>query len=210
MGSLLYLFLNVFQKRDMEKVQEEITLAINPTKKITDLEKKLEFSDTFENKVALADAYLGLGQYEKAIALYRSSLKGTFEKDYYAISNLIEALCCSEQFTEAIEKIEVIKDSPRFKKSKAMLLYGLALEKTGEIGSAETILEQFNAPYSRYKERLELAKFYIRNGKTEKARTILNDISKESEGMSKQSYKLHQGFIKNAKEMLVACDPPQD
>ncbi|PWK19341.1 hypothetical protein LX92_04194 [Maribacter polysiphoniae] len=203
LGSLLYLFLYVFQKQDIGKVQEGLTAVINPTKKIADLEKKLDFSDTFENRVALADAYLGSEQYEKAIELYKSSLKGTFKKDYYAISNLIEALYYSEQYAEVIAKIKVIEDSPRFKKSKAMFLYGLALEKTGDIAKAETLLEQFNAPYSRYQERLGLAKFYIRNGQTEKARTILNDISTESVGMSKPSYKLHQEYIKKAKEMLA-------
>lgn len=203
-GSLLYLFLHVFQKRDIEKVQDGITSVINPTKKITDLEKKLKFSETFENKVALADAYLESGQYEKAIPLYQSSLIGTFEKDFYANSNLVEALFYTEQFTAVVANIEIIKGSSRFKKSKAMFLYALALEKTGNLDLAKEYLTQFNAPYSRYQERLELAKFHIRNGQTEKARTILGEIAVESEGMSKSSYKLHGEFIKKANELLAS------
>ncbi|WP_282057052.1 tetratricopeptide repeat protein [Maribacter luteus] len=203
-GSLLYLFVNVLQKREIDKVQDGIITVINPTKKINDLEKKLNFADTFENKVSLADAYLGAGQYQKAIDLYKSALTGTFEKDYYGNANLIEAFYYSEQYAEVVDRIKVIQDSPRFKKSKAMFLYALTLEKTGDVDLAEEYLNQFNAPYSRYAERLELAKFNIRNAKTDKAREILNDIVTESQGMSKSSYKLNKGFILEAKEMLAS------
>ncbi|TMU50504.1 hypothetical protein FGG15_19295 [Flagellimonas algicola] len=33
-GCILYLFTNVFQKRDIEKVQESLVTAINPSKKL--------------------------------------------------------------------------------------------------------------------------------------------------------------------------------
>ena len=80
--------MNVFQKRDLVKVQENIATTINPTKKIRDLEKKFKFSTTFENQVALADAYLEAGMYTKAIQNYEASLKDVFKKDFYVISKL--------------------------------------------------------------------------------------------------------------------------
>ena len=202
LGSILYLFLNVFQKRDIEKVQEGLVSVVNPTRKITDLENKLKFSESFENKVALADAYLEAKQYDQAIDLYRSSLEGTFEKDFYANSSLIEALFYTDQFAAVIAQIEGIKDASSFKKSKAAFLYALTLEKTGDIALAETYLSQFNAPYSCYQERLELAKFHIRNGQIEKSKSILGEIAKESEGMSKISYRLYKNDILKAKVLL--------
>jgi len=202
LGSILYLLINVFQKRDIEKVQDGITSVINPTKKITDLEKKLKFAETFENKVALADAYLDAEVYDKAEELYKSSLIGTFEKDFYVNSNLIEALYYSSQFENVLMNVRIIKDSPKFKKSKASFLYALALEKTGSVELAEEHLVQFDSPYNRYQERLELAKFHIRNGAIDKARLILEEIAIESEGMSKASFKQNRILINKAKELL--------
>ncbi|WP_148232030.1 hypothetical protein [Maribacter sp. HTCC2170] len=202
LGSILYLFLNVFQKQDIEKVQEEITTVINPTKIITDLEKKLMFSETFENRVALADAYLKAKMFDEAEGHYRTSLQGTFENDYYVNTQLLETLYFSSQFEKVLSHVGSIKDSPKFKKSRASFLYALALEKTGDIALAEEYLIKFDAPYSRYQERLELAKFYIRIDSIDKARALLKEIEEESVGMSKTSYKQNKILIKKAKDLL--------
>lgn len=201
-GSLAYLFLNVFQKRDIEKVQDGITHVINPNKVIEDLEKKLNFSETFENRVALADAYLEAEMFDKAQEHYNASLAGTFENDFYVNAKLIEALYLSSQFKRVLENTVRIKKSSKFIKSKASFLYALALEKTGNVKEAENYLIKFDSPYSRYQERLELANFYIRNGFSDKARVILEEITKESEGMSKISFERNKILIKEAKELL--------
>ena len=58
LGCIIYLILEVYNKRDAEKITNEITHIINPTKKIKDLEKQLQFSESYQNRVNLADAYL--------------------------------------------------------------------------------------------------------------------------------------------------------
>ena len=196
--------MNVFRRSDIDKAQENITAVINPSKKISDLEKKFKFSGTFENQVRLADAYLEAEHFEKAIEHYQSSLKDVFQNDFYVISKLEEAHYFSSNFEKAMYYAEKIKDNSKFKKSRAAFLYGLALEKTGNVEKAEEVLKSFNAPYSRYMERIELAKFYDRNGKLENSKEILEEILTESEGMSKQSLRQHRILIKKARELLAA------
>ena len=205
-GSLAYLLTQVFRKSDLDNVQHSLTHAINPTKKITDLEKRYRFSATFENEVALADAYLEATHYEKAITHYEASLKGTFKNDFYVISKLQEAFYFSSRFDESIAYAEKILESNKFKKSRASFLYGLALEKTGKPDMAEPYLKDFDAPYSRYQERLVLGQFYMRNEKPEEAREVLQEIVNESENMSKQNYRTHNILIKKAKEILVTLN----
>ncbi|MEX0287570.1 MAG: hypothetical protein AB3N14_00530 [Flavobacteriaceae bacterium] len=202
-GSLLYLFMNVFRKSDIDKAQENLTAVINPTKKIRDLEKKFKFSATFENEVRLADAYLEAEHFEKAIDHYEASLKDVFQNDFYVISKLEEAYYFSSNFEKAIYYAEKIKDNSKFNKSKAAFLYGLALEKIADVNGAEEILKGFNAPYSRYMERLELANFYQRRGKLKEAKELLTEIVTEYEGMSKQSYRQNRNLIKKAKELMT-------
>lgn len=201
-GSLLYLFMNVIQTRDLDKVQEGLVSVVNPSKKIIDLEKRFKFAATFENQVELADAYLEGQQYEKAIKNYEASLKDVFKEDFYVLSKLQEAYYFSSQFDRAKEYAERMKENPKFKKSKAAFLYALTLEKEGNLQEAEQLLLTFDAPYARYQERLELAKFFIRNAKTSKAKDLLLEIVKESEGMSKTSYRQNRVLIKRAKELL--------
>lgn len=200
-GSLLYIFMNIINKQGIDKVKGDITSVINPSKKIADLEKKFQFSATFENQVALADAYLEAKMFDKAIENYESSLKDVFLNDHYAMSKLVEAYYYSSQSDKALVVAEKLKDQIKFKKTKASFLYALALEKEKKIDKAEEFLAFFNAPYSHYEERLELAKFYIRNGKLESATALLNEIVQESERMSKPSYKQNSAIIKKVKEL---------
>lgn len=203
-GSLLYLFMNVIHKQDIDKVQEGLATVVNPSKRIADLEKRFKFATTFENQVTLADAYLDAEHYEKAIENYEASLRDVFKEDFYVLSKLQEAYYFSSQFDKAKEYAERIKDKPKFKKSRAAFLYALTLEKKGDVQKAEELLQSFDAPYARYQERLELAKFFIRNAKTSKARDLLNEMVIESEGMSKTSYRQNRMLIKKAKELLAS------
>lgn len=201
-GALIYLFANVIQKKDLAVVQDTITTVIHPTKKIIDLENRFKFAATFENQVALADAFLEAEMYDKAILNYQAALKDVFQNDFYVMSSLVEAYYFSSDFDTAIKWAEKVKDDSKFKKSRASFLYALALEKRGEFVLSQNILEAFDAPYSRYQERLELAKFYIRNAATAKATALLEEIVKESEGMSKVSYRQNKTLIKKATELL--------
>lgn len=203
-GSLIYLFLNVVQKRDVDTIQKSVTSVINPTKKITDLQKQLKFAETFENRVALADAYLEAEQYQNAIRAYEASLTDVFKEDFYVISKLQEAYYFSSNFEMTLKYANRIKDNLKFKKSRAAFLYALTLEKQGDVEQAEIYLKTFDAPYSRYQERLELAKFFIRHSKISDAKELLEEIVTESEGMSKPGYRQNRQLIHKAKELLAS------
>ncbi|WP_242202541.1 hypothetical protein [Aestuariivivens insulae] len=53
-GCIIYIILKVYNRQDAEKISNEITHIINPTKKITDLEKRLQFSESYQNRINLA------------------------------------------------------------------------------------------------------------------------------------------------------------
>jgi hypothetical protein len=201
-GCLIYLFINVIRKSDVDQMQDNLVSVINPTKKITDLQKKFKFAATFENQVALADAYLEAEHYDLAIENYNAALKDVFKEDFYVLSKLQEAYYFSSRFDKSLEYAERLKKSPKFKKSKSAFLYALASEKKGNVKQAEDILKTFDAPYARYQERFELAKFFIRNDKPKEAEELLNEIVTESEGMSKTSFRQNRILIKKTKELL--------
>ncbi len=202
-GCLVYLFVNVIRKRDVDKVQKNIISVIHPSKKIAELEEKFKFADTFQNQVALADAYLEVDKYEKAIEHYEASLKDVFQYDFYTLSKLEEAYYFSSRFDDVIACAEKMREVPKFKKSRAAFFYALALEKMGKVNEAEEYLKILDAPYSRYEERLELSEFYIRNAKMELARVILQELVIESESMSNISLRKNGITINKAKELLT-------
>lgn len=194
-GCVIYFITQVYNKRDAEKVQENIVSILNPTKKIKDLEHKLKFSETYQNRVNLADAYLEIKDYNNAIPHYLKALDDSDLSDLYICKQLMICYFNIEDFDNVIFYAEKIKDNQEFQKSRSQFLYGLALEKKGNLEEAEVNLKAIDIRYSFYDERLVLAKFLIERGKVNEAKEILEDIYTESQNMTKQNQKIFRNTI---------------
>ena len=202
-GCVIYLITQVFSKSDIDKVQNEITHMVNPTKGVVDLEKKLEFSNTFENKIQLADAYLHNNRTPDAIKLYENALEGTFKDDYYTITKLIEAHALENENEKVIEYAKRIEKKGNFKKSKSQFLYGLALANTEQWDAAEEVLKQIDTRYSNYQERIVYAEFLLKRNKIEEAKEVYNEILIESQHMKRENKRKYSPSIQKAKEQLI-------
>ncbi|XMO87207.1 hypothetical protein AAFN75_02755 [Algibacter sp. AS12] len=201
-GCAIYLLTQVYNKRDAEKITKNLTHVINPSKKVTDLENRLDFSDSYQNRVNLADAYLEIKDFDKAIAQYQEALKDTSQNNSYVTKQLIEAYFNIQDFNQVVFYAETIKNHTEFKKSRTQFLYGLALERLGKLEVAEANLRTIDIRYSFYEERLILAEFLISNQKTEDAKEILKDISTESSHMTKQNQRLYRATILEVEKLL--------
>lgn len=185
-GGIIYLLTQVFKKNDLDKAQDSITKIINPTKNITDLEQKLKFSDTHDNKVNLADAYFENNNFLKAINHYEDSLDGLFSEDEYTLRQLVIAYYKTESYTQAISKGVIAAKNNAFKKSDGYYFYGLALAKENQTAKAITVFKFIDRPFSNYEKRLHYAKYLITLGEVNAAKEILQELSNESLQVSKQ------------------------
>ncbi len=201
-GAIIYLITQVYNKNDVDKIQEGLTAILVPSKKVRDLEKQLQFSDTYRNRVNLADAYLEMEDYNNAINHYEIALKDRSQNKVYIIKQLIRCFYQIEDFEEAIGNSEKIKDHPDFKGSKAQFIYGLSLKENGEIKLAEKELREIDQRYSNYEERLILAKFLLENNKNGDAKSILNEVYAESQHMTKPNRRQHRTTILEVEKLL--------
>lgn len=191
-GCLVYVIAQIFNKKDVAVVQKEFTAVINPTKKISQLEKKVEFSDTYSNRVELGDALLAIGNFKEAAVQYDAVLHGNHTSDYYANTQLLIALFEQEKYDEVISIGEKMSKFSDFEKSQAQFKYGLALSKTGKDDEAEAILKKIDQRYSNYPERIALSKFYIENEMQSKALEVLHEMQDEYLNLTKPNKKLHK------------------
>lgn len=200
-GSVIYLVTQVYNKRDTAKIQDNLVSIINPAKKIKALEKKLEFSETYQNRVNLADAYLENKDYHKAIPHYLDALHDNLQNDLYAIKRLIVCYFNVEAYDEVVLYAEKINDDAEFLKSKSQFLYGLALEKLNKLEEAEANLKQIDIRYSFYEERFILAKFLLSRDKAEEAKAILEEIHLESKNMTKPNQQIYKHTIAEVEKL---------
>ena len=87
-GSLIYIFSELRLGRSIRNPGIDLAAVVNPGGKIKKLEDNLRFTDTFDNKIKLADAYLAAGYTDKAVELYEKSLTGAFAENEHGIAQL--------------------------------------------------------------------------------------------------------------------------
>ncbi len=199
-GCLIYLLTQVINRKGVTNITEEITTIINPSKKIKDLEKILEFSNTFQNRINLADAYLENKDFNNAILNYEEALKSNFKEDPYTLNKLIKCYFEVQNFDKVIaysKKINIDKD---FKET--LYFYGIALEEKGEFEEAELQLRKTDNRYSNYEERLALSKFLIRRNKESDAKEILNEILTETKTMISANKRKYRFVITEAEKLI--------
>lgn len=201
-GCIIYLLTQVYNKRDASKIQESLTSILVPTKKVKDLEKLLEFSETYQNKVNLADAYFEMKDFNNAIKYYKKAAEDKSQNNYFINAQLVIAFYKVGDYKASIATAEELKVHSEFNTSMAQFTYGLALEKAGRLDEAELVMKQLDQRYDNYPERLVLSKFLISRDKIEEAKDILNEIFEESKHMTKPNKKKYRTTIVEVEKLL--------
>ena len=199
-GCIIYILTQVINQRDVTNITEEITTIINPTKKIKDLETALKFSNTFQNKINLADGHLENRDYNNAILYYEKALESNFKEEPHTLNKLVRCFFEIKNFDKVIEYSKKLNLDKDFKETN--YFYGLALEEKGEFDKAEIQLRKMDRRYSNYNERLELSKFLIRRNKKEDAKEVLNEITSEINSMTKVNARKHKGVFIEGEKIL--------
>ncbi|PQJ69469.1 hypothetical protein [Polaribacter butkevichii] len=202
LGCIIYLLTQVINKKDVSNITEELTTIINPSKKIKDLEKALEFSNTFQNKINLADGYAEIKDFKNAIIQYEEALDSNFKDEPYTLNKLIRCYFEIKNFDKVVEYSQKINLEKDFKDT--IYFYGLALEQKGKFEEAEIELKKIDKRYSNYDERLEFSKFLIRRDKKAAAKEVLKEIISEIGAMSKVNSRKHRNVISEAEKILNA------
>jgi hypothetical protein len=201
-GCLAYIYTEMVSGKDVSSVQSGVSNLFNPGGRIKKLENNLRFSDTFNNKVALADAYLATGQTAKAIELYESSLTGNFVENEYVLSQLIIAYFQEKRYEEIITVARKIYKLPQFAKSRSHILYAMALGYTGNTDQAEKEFKTMRSKFSNYEARYQYGMFLENNNRIAEARELFNEMIAESTHLSSMEKRQNYSWIAKAREEI--------
>ncbi|NJO01902.1 MAG: hypothetical protein HC880_09595 [Bacteroidia bacterium] len=207
LGSIVYIASEVLRLRDLSNVKQDINQIINPRGRIKQLENRLAFANTHQNKVMLADAYLAIEQTEKSIKLYESSLEGLYKDDPYVHTQLVSAYYLLGNPEQAVAKAHRVLANKDFQKSPARLHYALALEALGNIDAAEKELEALDTPYAGFDNRIAYGQFLMRHQKLEKATTLFEEMLSEYHHLNKMEKRKAKKWFNQAQEALSKLQP---
>jgi len=201
-GCIIYFFSEILTRSQIRNFQSGFGEIISPSGSIKKLEDNLRFSDTFQNRVSLADAYLMNRQYEKAIELYESSLNGVFSENEYVLAQLIVAYDQQKRYADVIHCAEKIYTRPQFQRSKAHIFYAVALAETGMTEKAEKELIKLNTRFSNFEARFYYSQFLESHNRTEEAKNIILDIVDEFPRLTHVERKENREWFTKAKNHL--------
>jgi hypothetical protein len=201
-GSLVYIYSEILSTRRVNTPKIDIGAIINPGGKIKKLEDELQFTDTFANKVKLADAYLAAGFVDKAVDLYEASLTGAFAENEYVMAQLIDGYYQQQRFEDVIPLAKKLYKLPQFTRSKAHLLYALALENLGEAEAAETEFKAMKGRYSYFEQRYQYGLFLVRANRDDEARGLFTEMLNEGPHLGPVEQKSNRMWLAKAKDEL--------
>lgn len=201
-GSLIYLYTEVWGNRRINTSAIDVKGIINPGSKLKKLEDELKFTDTFANRIKLADAYLDAGLTDKAIDLYKASLTGAFAENEHALAQLMLAYYAQGRYAAVLPIARQIYKIPQFARSKAHIVYAMALEQAGQVDVAETEFKGMKGRYSYFEQRYQYGLFLIRQDRIEDAEQIFTDMLDEQPHLSAVEKKSNRQWFAKAKEEL--------
>ncbi len=198
-GCIAYLFTEIFTKRDLQNVQSGMGDVLFPSGKIKRLESNLRFSDTFNNRIALADAYLHAGMHDRAIELYESSLQGNFTENEYVFSQLILAHFHKKNYEKIIPLGKKLSGSPQFTRSRTHLFYALSLQFRGHHEDAEIEYLKMKSKFANYEARYHYAKLLLHTNRHDEAHQLLSDIVNEASHLNYRERRDNRQWFQQSK-----------
>lgn len=201
-GCIAYFFSEIVNRGQVNQFSNGLGSLFNPSGSVRSLEERLKFSDTFDNKIALADAYLRTGQTEKAIAIYEQSLTGVFSENEYVLNRLVLAYAETEMYESILPVIEKLYKLPQFPRSKSHLLYARALEKTGHTAQAEKEYLRMNGRYTDFEARYHYGLFLLQLQRNDDAYQVFDAMAAEFHHLTPREKRANRTWIMQAREEL--------
>nr|WP_294789881.1 hypothetical protein [uncultured Mucilaginibacter sp.] len=201
-GSLIYIYQEIISNRSVRIKAPDISAVFDPGVKLKRLENEVKFTDTFANRIKLADAYLDAGHVDKAVEIYNASLTGAFAENEHVLAQLIVAYDKQGRYEQIIPIARKLYKLPQFARSRIHVLYAKALEQTGNVTAAEEEFKSMKGRYSYFENRYEYGLFLIRQDRIEDAGQIFSDIIEEQPHLSSVERNSNKVWFAKAKAEL--------
>ncbi|WP_334055706.1 hypothetical protein [Polaribacter sp. P097] len=199
-GAIVYFFLEIVSSKNISNTNHKIRNSLNPGKKIKDLKEKLHLADSFQNKSNLADAYRENKNFPEAILYYEKALESISYEDKHTLNKLAKCHFELKNYKKVVECVGEI-DLDKFFKG-TICIYAISLEQCGFNEKAESEFKKTNIRYSNYPERLEYARFLVRQNNGIDAKKTLDVIISEIDNMIESNKKKYKYVYKESIKLL--------
>lgn len=190
------------------KAALNVIYTIDPERRRRAIQQKLELADTVDNRRALAEECMRLGDYTNAAELYRSVLKGMYATDAGFLMGLAQAQANTQDFQGARATLDSLYASnPNFRSSDADLLRARVLESQGDLDAALDQYRSLATSYPGEEARFRYGALLKQRGRFTDARGVFSDMLKRAKNSPRYYRKKEKAWIDSAQRELASLGP---
>jgi hypothetical protein len=190
------------------KAARTVLHTFDPERQRRHIKQRLEIADTVENRRALAEECMRLGDYSNAAELYRSILKGVFATDAGFLLGLAQAQANSGDFSAARATLDTLYSAnPQFRSNDADLLRARVLEAQGDHAAALEQYETLARGYPGEEARYRYGALLKQNGRFGDARTVFKDMLTRAKHAPRYYRKKERSWLESAQRDLASLGP---
>src|SRR4051812_34586947 len=182
--------------------------TIDPERRRRAITAKLEIADTIDNRRALAEESMRLGDYANAAELYRSVLKGVYASDASFLLGLAQAQAGLEDFNAARATLETLfSTNPNFRHNDAELLHARVLESDGDLDGALERYRVLATSYPGEEARFRYGALLKRRERFSDARNVFRDMLTRARHAPRYYRKKEGNWLDAAQRELASLGP---
>ena len=190
------------------KAARKVLHTFDPERQRRSIAQRLEVADTVDNRRALAEECMRLGDYSNAAELYRSVLKGVYASDAGFLLGLAQAQAGSDDFAGARATLDTLfSTNPQFRSSDADLLRARVLEAIGEHEAALDRYQSLATSYPGEEARFRYGCLLKAHGRFADARGVFRDMLARAKHSPRYYRKKEKDWLDSAQRELSSLGP---
>jgi len=190
------------------KAVRQVLHTVDPERQRRSIQQRLEITDTVDNRRALAEECMRLGDFGNAAELYRSVLKGVYATDASFLLGLAQAQANGGDFSASRATLDTLYTSnPGFRSADADLLHARALEAVGDHDAALQRYQVLAGTYPGEEARYRYGALLKLRGRFSDARGVFADMLTRAKHAPKYYRKKEGGWLDAAQRDLASLGP---
>ena len=186
----------------------QVLHKIDPERQRRHIQQRLEVADTIENRRALAEESMRLGDHANAAELYRSMLKGVYADDAAFLLGLARAQAGQDDFASARTSLDKLYAAhPDFRSADAELLRARLLEALGDHAEALERYRALSTSYPGEEARFRYGAMLKQAGRFGDARAVFGDMLKRARNSPRYYRKKEKDWLDSAQRELASLGP---
>lgn len=211
LGSLVYFFAEYLPssklERGVKKASSAAVKMLDPTRELREARQAFDLTPTVQNRMRLAAALDGAGEYAEAVEQFDACLNGPFAGDPEVCFGAAKAKFHNQQPHLAIPLLQEIRTkNSNFRPEELCVLLAQSYAVSGDQANAEQEFIQAANQFGSAETRANYAIWAAMNGQLAKAKELRATLEKDWQHWSKHTRGLHKSLFAQLDSAIEIAD----